>query len=96
MINSRTLFDVDKFFFAAGAAPEETNQRSSSAHNRHSLTKGKFNIECNELHLGHSRLLKACGNIQRSIIFRRVEKVTTVSRNGNGNIYFANRMIYYF
>ncbi|EGI64983.1 Reticulocyte-binding protein 2-like protein a, partial [Acromyrmex echinatior] len=25
--------------FAAGAAPEETNQRSSSAHNRHSLTK---------------------------------------------------------
>lgn len=48
-----------KFFFAAGAAPEETNQRSSSAHNRHSLTKGKFDIECNELHLGHSRLLKA-------------------------------------
>lgn len=30
------------FCFAAGAAPEETNQRSSSAHNRHSLTKGKF------------------------------------------------------
>ncbi|XP_072746499.1 uncharacterized protein [Anoplolepis gracilipes] len=26
-------------FYEAGAAPEETNQRSSSAHNRHSLTK---------------------------------------------------------
>ncbi|EFN78890.1 hypothetical protein EAI_02300 [Harpegnathos saltator] len=30
---------LDPCCFAAGAAPEETNQRSSSAHNRHSLTK---------------------------------------------------------
>lgn len=44
----------DPFCFAAGAAPEETNQRSSSAHNRHSLTKGKFDGECDRsrLHRG--------------------------------------------
>lgn len=46
----------EKFSFAAGAAPEETNQRSSSAHNRHSLTKGKFG-EHNRSRLGHFYLL---------------------------------------
>lgn len=37
----RRLFHAGSFSVAAGAAPEETNQRSSSAHNRHSVTKGK-------------------------------------------------------
>ncbi|XP_025265344.1 inner centromere protein isoform X13 [Camponotus floridanus] len=38
---SMTLTEASYYFSAAsaGAAPEETNQRSSSAHNRHSLTK---------------------------------------------------------
>lgn len=36
------LFMILIFLFLAGAAPEETNQRSSSAHNRHSLTKGEY------------------------------------------------------
>lgn len=47
----------EKYSVAAGAAPEETNQRSSSTHNRHSLTKGKFG----ELHisrLGHFCYIK--------------------------------------
>ncbi|XP_025265356.1 eukaryotic translation initiation factor 4 gamma isoform X40 [Camponotus floridanus] len=55
----------------AGAAPEETNQRSSSAHNRHSLTKGRESTGSSK-ELDRAKLVRERQNEERQ---RKLEEL---------------------
>ncbi|XP_032680287.1 ensconsin-like isoform X4 [Odontomachus brunneus] len=55
----------------AGAAPEETNQRSSSAHNRHSLTKGRDSTGSSK-ELDRAKLVRERQNEERQ---RKLEEL---------------------
>ncbi|XP_025158614.1 MAP7 domain-containing protein 1 isoform X6 [Harpegnathos saltator] len=56
---------------SAGAAPEETNQRSSSAHNRHSLTKGRDSTGSSK-ELDRAKLVRERQNEERQ---RKLEEL---------------------
>ncbi|XP_011158877.2 inner centromere protein isoform X33 [Solenopsis invicta] len=58
-------------FHEAGAAPEETNQRSSSAHNRHSLTKGRESTGSSK-ELDRAKLVRERQNEERQ---RKLEEL---------------------
>ncbi|XP_014476833.1 PREDICTED: ensconsin-like isoform X15 [Dinoponera quadriceps] len=58
-------------FREAGAAPEETNQRSSSAHNRHSLTKGRDSTGSSK-ELDRAKLVRERQNEERQ---RKLEEL---------------------
>ncbi|XP_072746507.1 uncharacterized protein [Anoplolepis gracilipes] len=58
-------------FYEAGAAPEETNQRSSSAHNRHSLTKGRESTGSSK-ELDRAKLVRERQNEERQ---RKLEEL---------------------
>ncbi|XP_072746503.1 uncharacterized protein [Anoplolepis gracilipes] len=55
----------------SGAAPEETNQRSSSAHNRHSLTKGRESTGSSK-ELDRAKLVRERQNEERQ---RKLEEL---------------------
>ncbi|XP_014476830.1 PREDICTED: ensconsin-like isoform X12 [Dinoponera quadriceps] len=55
----------------SGAAPEETNQRSSSAHNRHSLTKGRDSTGSSK-ELDRAKLVRERQNEERQ---RKLEEL---------------------
>ncbi|KAL6426477.1 hypothetical protein ACFW04_009139 [Cataglyphis niger] len=57
--------------YEAGAAPEETNQRSSSAHNRHSLTKGRESTGSSK-ELDRAKLVRERQNEERQ---RKLEEL---------------------
>ncbi|XP_070158604.1 ensconsin isoform X26 [Polyergus mexicanus] len=58
-------------FHEAGAAPEETNQRSSSAHNRHSLAKGRESTGSSK-ELDRAKLVRERQNEERQ---RKLEEL---------------------
>ncbi|XP_025265346.1 inner centromere protein isoform X17 [Camponotus floridanus] len=70
---SMTLTEASYYFSAAsaGAAPEETNQRSSSAHNRHSLTKGRESTGSSK-ELDRAKLVRERQNEERQ---RKLEEL---------------------
>ncbi|KAL6426473.1 hypothetical protein ACFW04_009139 [Cataglyphis niger] len=62
---------VQSPYARAGAAPEETNQRSSSAHNRHSLTKGRESTGSSK-ELDRAKLVRERQNEERQ---RKLEEL---------------------